>query len=267
MRAQQDCIDRYGEAVPLNPLPSRSRQRTAARAALVVALAIVLTACGGSSGSDAKARAARALKDCRAQWSDVGDSVVGMDQDPNPSALAERWNSVIATVDYYKTVDTAKNCQSTIETQLKAVTSLREFSDKLHPYDMAYQLSQVRAAIDLYLNDPLPAPVRDENHKLVRPPTKEAVTTAMQTLTDNAAAANAELDPGWEQTKSVDLTDVKTLTTTMQDLDFLAQDSPHWRTCEEALQVLVAAVRFQEGLVGPSAPPSSSPTDVTTPAG
>jgi hypothetical protein len=33
----------------------------------------------------------------------------------------------------------------------------------------------------------------------------------------------------------------------MQDLDFLAQDSPHWRQCEEALQVLVAAVRAQEG--------------------
>jgi len=234
---------------------------------LVTVLAVTLSGCGDDAHSEARAKAERAIKDCRAQWSDVGDSVAGMDQDPNPSALAERWNSVIATVDYYKTSTSAKNCQANVETQLKAVTSLREFSDKLHPYDMAYQLAQVRASVDLYLNDPLPAPVRDENHKLVKPPTKAAVTTAMQTLTDNAAPANAELEPGWEQTKSVDLTDVNALTTTMQDLDFLAQDSPHWRKCEEALQVLVAAIRFQEGLVGQSATPSQGPTDATTPAG
>jgi hypothetical protein len=236
------------------------RSSATARAVLVVALVLAVAGCGGGSKDSAAAKAAHALKDCRAQWSDVGESVVGMDQDPNPSALADRWNSVIATVDYYKTIDSAKNCQTTIEAQLKAVTSLRQFSDKLHPYDMAYQLSQVRAAIDLYLNDPLPAPARDENHKLVKPPTKKAVTEAMQTLTDNAASANAELEPGWEQTKSVDLTDVTALTTTMQDLDFLAQDSPHWRSCEEALQVLVAAVRFQEGLIGQPASPTASPT-------
>jgi hypothetical protein len=229
---------------------------------VVVATALVMGAagCGDDSTTRAKAKAERAVKDCRSQWSDVGDSVVGMDKDPNPSALAERWNSVIATVDYYKSSASAKNCQANIETQLKAVTALRQFSDKLHPYDMAYQLEQVRAAIDLYLNDPLPAPARDENHKRVLPPTKAAVTEAMQTLTANADAANAELEPGWEQTKSVDLTDVTALTTTMQDLDFLAQDSPHWRKCEEALQVLVAAIRFQEGLVGQPGAPSASPT-------
>jgi hypothetical protein len=191
-----------------------------------------------------------------------------MDEDPNPSALADRWNSVIATVQYYRNVDTAKDCQQLVETQLKAVTSLRQFSEKLRPYDMTYQLSQVRAAIDLYLNDPLPKPARDENHKRVLPPTKTEVSAAMQTLTDNAAKANAELQPGWEQTKSVDLTDVTALTKTMHDLDFLAQDSPHWRSCEEALQVLVSAIRFQEGLVasGPGSP-SNGPTDATTPAG
>ncbi|HET6168104.1 MAG TPA: hypothetical protein VFE07_14830 [Marmoricola sp.] len=245
----------------------RPWHRAALPVVLAAVLTVALTGCGDSGDSKAKAKAERALKDCRAQWSDVGDSVVGMDQDPNPSALAERWNSVIATVDYYKTSKSAKNCQSNVETQLKAVTALRQFSDKLHPYDMAYQLDQVRAAVDLYLNDPLPAPARNENNKLVKPPTKAEVTAAMQSLTANAAAANAELEPGWEQTKSVDLTDVDALTTTMQDLDFLAQDSPHWRTCEQALQVLVAAIRFQEGLVGQPSAPSASPTDATTPAG
>jgi len=241
--------------------------RTALSAAIVALVATTLVACGQASGSSASAKAERALKECRAQWREVGNSVVGMDEDTNPSALADRWNSVIATVEYYKTTDSAKNCQTTIETQLKAVTSLRQFSEKLRPYDMTYQLAQVRAAVDLYLNDPLPAAVRGEDGKRVPPPTKAAVAAAMQTLTDNAAQANAELEPGWAQTKSVDLTDVTTLTTTMQDLDFLAQDSPHWRACEEALQVLVAAIRAQEGLSGPAtaATPSTSPTDATTP--
>jgi hypothetical protein len=250
------------------------RQRTWTRAVLLasaaLAFAAVLVGCGEGPKSDSEANAARALKECRAQWAEVGESVLGLDQDPNPSALGDRWTSVIATVEYYKHTDTAKNCQSTVENQLKSVTVLRQFSEKLRPYDMTYQLAQVRAAIDLYLNDPLPEPVRDENGKRLRPPTKEAVAQAMQTLTDNAPAANEELAPGWEQTETVDLTDVDALTTTMQDLDFLAQDSPHWRQCEEALQVLVAAIRFQEGLVGvqsasPSSTPSGTPSDATTP--
>jgi hypothetical protein len=90
----------------------------------------------------------------------------------------------------------------------------------------------------------------------------------MATLADDAAAANAELQPGWQETTSVDLTDAAAVTKSMQDLDFLAQDSPHWRRCEEALQVLVAAIRAQEGLSGPATPSTSpSPTDATSPAG
>jgi hypothetical protein len=251
-------------------LRQRTWTRTALRACVVGALAVSLVACGQDSKSDSEAKAERALKACRAQWAEVGDSVMGLEQDPHPSALADRWNSVVATVEYYKSTKSARNCQHLIEAQLKAVTSLRQFSEKLRPYDMTYQLDQVRAAVDLYVNDPLPQPVRGPNHKLVRPPTKAAVSQSMQALTGNAQLANEELEPGWEQTKSVDLTDVEALTKTMQDLDFLAQDSPHWRQCEEALQVLVAAIRFQEGLVegqSPSASPSDSPTDATTPAG
>jgi hypothetical protein len=241
-----------------------SSTRVALRVLVGALLVVALAGCGQGAKPDKDAKAAAALKACRAQWADVGETVLGLDQDPHPSALADRWNNVIATVQYYKTVDSAKNCQSTIETQLKAVTSLRQFSDKLHPYDMTYQLDQVRAAIDLYLNDPLPEPVRGADHKRVRPPTKPAVSQAMQTLTDNAEQANEELQPGWQQTTSVDLTDVAALTKTMQDLDFLAQDSPHWRQCEQALQVLVAAIRFQEGLVdGQSPSPSDAPTDAT----
>lgn len=247
------------------------QQRWAARAlratltaALTVALGVGLGGCGEASGTDAEAAAERALADCRSQWREVGESVDRMDEDPHPSSLADRWTSVIATVEYYKTTETATNCQANVETQLKAVTALRQFSDKLRPYDMTYQASQARAAIDLYLNTELPAPVVGENGRKVRPPAKAAVAEAMQALNDNAEQANVELEPGWAQTSSVDLTDVTALTQTMQDLDFLAQDSQYWQRCEEALQVLVAAIRFQEGLVGA---PTSGPTDVTTPTG
>jgi hypothetical protein len=245
---------------------SRPPQRFRAVVAVVLgaACATALVACGTSSDSSASATQDRALHDCRARWHDVGDSVLGMDRDPHPSALADRWNSVIATVAYYQSTDTAKDCQARVASQLEAVTALRQFSDKLRPYDMTYQLDQVRPAIDLYLNDPLPTPPPDERGRKVRPPAKAAVTAAMKTLTDNAAAANAELQPGWQQTSSVDLTDAAAVTSTMHDLDFLAQDSPHWRACEDALQVLVAAIRAQEGLAGP-ARPSPAPTDATTP--
>jgi hypothetical protein len=235
-------------------------------ALLALLLAVVMGGCGQDGGSPSDARAERALKACRAQWHDVGDSVLGMDQDSNPSSLAERWTSVIATVEYYQTTDSSKDCQTNIETQLKAVTALRQFSEKLRPYDMTYQLAQVQAAVDLYLHDPLPDPVRGESGKKVRPPSKAAVTQAMDTLTANAAQANTELQPAWGQAASVDLGDVSALTTTMQDLDQLAQDSPHWVRCEQALQVLVAAIRAQEGLSG-GATPSAGPTDATTPAG
>jgi hypothetical protein len=228
---------------------------------------VCLTGCGQAGNAHPAAKAGQhAVDACRSQWKDVAESVVGMDQDDNPSALADRWNSVIATVDYYRTTDEAKDCQRRVDAQLEAVTALRQFSEKLRPYDMTYQLGQVRAAIDLYLNDPLPAPARNENGKKTPPPSKAAVSTAMTTLARDAAAANAELQPGWQQTTSVDLTDVAALSKTMQDLDFLAQDSPHWRRCEQALQVLVAAIRAQEGASGP-ATPSTAPTDATSPAG
>jgi hypothetical protein len=249
--------------MPRPPKSLRAARRSAfrgiPRTVLLAALAAALVACGGQGGSSAEAKAEQALKACRAQWRDVGNSVLGMDQDTNPSALADRWTTVIATVEYYQNTDTAKACQDRIEAQLKAVTALRQFSEKLRPYDMTYQLAQVRAAVDLYLNDPLPDAVSDDTGRKVEPPTKAAVTAAMQTLSENAEQANVELQPGWEQTSAVDLTDVSALTQTMQDLDFLAQDSPHWRACEEALQVLVAAIRAQEGLSGSSSvTPSAS---------
>lgn len=227
---------------------------------MALAVSMGISACGADK-TPAKTPSS-ALEECHDQWAEVAESIVGLDEDPNPSALATRWTSVVATVDYYRNTETAKDCQTQVESQVKAITLLRQFSDRLHPYDMAYQLARVNASIDLYLHEPLPTPARNENGKLVKPPTKAAVTAAITTLTAQASKANSELQPGWGQLASVELTDPAAVKTALDDLDFLAQDSPSWRQCQAALQVVVAAVQAQEGTVGG---PASSPT--ATPSG
>lgn len=230
--------------------------------AAAVTMALVAAVGVGACGAD-KAPAktsSSALKECQDQWGEVAESVVGLDEDPNPSALATRWTSVVATVDYYRNTKTAKDCQAQVESQVKAITLLRQFSERLRPYDMAYQLARVNASVDLYLHEPLPAPARNENGKLVKPPSKASVTAAIGTLTAQASQANTELQPGWGQLASVELTDPAAVKAAIDDLDFLAQDSPGWRQCQAALQVVVAAVQAQEGTVGGPAPsPTATP--------
>lgn len=245
----------------------RSRRAGPVRPDLLLAVALVfmlvVTGCGGDEKKPAKPTG-QTTSECRAQWHDVGQSVLGLDQETEPSSLASRWTAIVATIQYHETSATAKDCQPTIEAQVKAITALRQLSDKLRPYDMSYQLRQVTAAIDLYVHDPLPAPARNDNGKLVRPPTKAAVQQAMATLTANASAADTELQPGWGQLASVDLDDATALRSAIEDLDQLAQDSIPWRRCEEALQVLVAAVHAQEGIT--DATPTPTPTPTATPA-
>jgi hypothetical protein len=228
---------------------------------VVTALALGFGTVGcGAEKKDAQATPT-SLQDCRDQWHDVAESIVGLDEDNDPSALASRWTSVLATVDYYENTDTAKGCQENVEAQVKAITLLRQFSDKLRAYDMAYQVARAAASIDLYLHDPLPAPARNENGKLIQPPTQAAVTAAFQTLTEQAPSANTELQPGWAQLASVELTDAEAVTAALKDLDFLAQDSPSWRQCEQALQIVTAAISAQEGTVAsPTASATATPT-------
>jgi len=233
--------------------------------AVAGALALVLVPLSGCSDSPRKPAGDKAVpqsvKECRAQWHDVGESVLGLDQDTDPSSLASRWTTVIATVDYYETSTTAANCQATIESQVQAITALRQFSDRLRPYDMAFQLDRVSAAVDLYLHDPVPPPVRGANGKPVKAPSHDQVAAAMATLTAQAADANGELQPAWEHLASVSIDDEAAVTAALGDLDSLAQAGTHWQACQRALQVIVAATRAQEGLLGtPEDQASGSPT-------
>ena len=228
----------------------------------------------GCSNDDSPAKAATKtvsvdLKECRDQWHDVAESVLGLDQDTDPSSLASRWTTVIATVDYYESSTTATDCQARVEAQVNAISALRQFSERLRPYDMTYQLQQVSATVDLYLHDPVPRPVKGANGKTVKPPTHEQVQAAMTTLTNQAAAANAELQPAWEHLASVSIDDEAAVTSALDDLDALAQAGARWTACQHALQVIVAARRAQEGLLGaPEDQASGSPAAAPpTPSG
>lgn len=232
------------------------RLATTIAVALALGLGAVATGCGEDDPVAEPTGVPQTLQECRDQWSEVGESVLGLDEDPDPSALASRWNSITATVVLYENTESAANCQANIEAQITAIDLLREFMAKLRPYDMEYQLGQVAAAVDLYLNDELPAPTKDASGKTVPPPSKKVLRLAAADLTEKAAAANAELRPSWTQLATVELTDEDAVKDALADLDALAQASPSWTACQEALQVIVAAIAAQEGGVpAPSATP------------
>lgn len=233
----------------------------------VAALLVVpaLSGCGGADQGPAKKEptiSAR-LAQCQEQWHDVADSVLGLDEDTDPSALAGRWTTVIATVDYYENSTDSQDCQERIEAQVKAITALRQFSERLRPYDMTFQLRRVSAAVDLYLHDPVPKPVKGPSGKPVKPPTHHQVSEALGVLQDQAAAANAELQPAWSHLVSISLDDDAVVSDALDDLDALAQAGTHWRACQQALQVIIAATRAQEGLLGT---PEDQPSRSATPA-
>lgn len=209
------------------------------------------------------------LQICRDQWDEVASNVVGLDQDENPSALRKRWSNVLATVSIYQETDTAENCEENIEALSTGITQLRQFSLRLQPYDMEFQTDRVADDVTRYVSDPLPEPVR-KGKKLVKPPTKQAVTAALATLTAQAAAANADLAPPWGQLNAIELTDTAAVESALQDLEFYAKDSTSWVACKEALKVINTAIRAMPPVPSvPSVPSaSSSPTapPSTTPA-
>lgn len=233
------------------------------RAALVasVVLSLGTASCGADKKSGSTGTTGDPVQVCRNQWHEVAANLVGLDVDEHPSAMAKRWQNVLATVTIYEDTKTADKCQENIETLSTGITELRQFNARVQPYDMEYQVDRVADGITRYLADPLPAPVRKDG-KLVKPPTKAAVLEALATLTGNAGAANADLAPAWGQLIGISLDDQTALATALQDLDFLAKDSTSWVACRNALKVLDAAILNQQPASGTPAP---SPSATSTP--
>ena len=90
------------------------------------------------------------------QWKDLGKQVRGNDEKTNPSALAPRWNSVVATIDYYASSAKASGCDKAVDRQKDAITALTAFGTKLAPYDMELRLEQVRDDAEAYAAAPRP---------------------------------------------------------------------------------------------------------------
>jgi hypothetical protein len=240
------------------------RRTRCALVAALTTLGLSSVSCGASVSQPSAAATSPAQNQCHQQWREVAKSVAGLDKVIYPSALATRWVTVLATVDYYLKTNDGSGCQIDVERQIDAITQLRKFSIQLQPYDMAFQADQVSADVERYLADPLPAAVHKPHGKVIRPPTKSAVTQAISVLNAHAAAANDYLAPGWGQLASVELTDATQVSAELGDLAQLAHESQDWNLCRGALAVIAAALNAPQAAT-PSATPTSTPTGTPTP--
>jgi hypothetical protein len=222
------------------------------RAAIAVALVLLVTGCGSdekkADGPD------KATVACRGQWKDLAKQVRGNDQKTNPSALAERWNTVDASIEYYQSSAKASGCDEAIEHQKDAITALTTFGEKLAPYDMELRLEQVRDAATAYAAGPRPTPspspsATPKNKKKQRkqkppplPPAPAAVAAALKTMTTQAPVATEQQGPGWDQARVIELTDPAAVAKSVKDLAFLSTESPAWRSCAASLALIKAAL-------------------------
>jgi hypothetical protein len=224
------------------------------RAATAVALVLLLAGCGSkdSSGNGPD----KATLACRGQWKDLGKQVRGNDQKTNPSALAERWNTVDATIEYYQSSAKASGCDEVIDRQKAAITALTTFGQKLAPYDMELRLEQVRDAASAYAAGPRPTPSpsptaspKNKQGKKQKkpkppplPPAPATVAAALRTMVAQAPVATQQQGPGWQQARVAELTDPAAVAKSVKDLAFLSTQSPAWRSCAASLALIKAAL-------------------------
>jgi hypothetical protein len=224
---------------------------------VVLALLLGTTGCG-TQRSEARTGPDRATLDCRQQWSDLGDTLRGRDAQTTPSALADRWNSVIATIDYYADSATAHDCSTTLSGQRTRITQLEEFSARLHRFDVGYLMSDVAGLATDYLARPLPPPRRlpaKAGHKTakgkqrvttVKPPSKAEVRAALTSLQKDAELSVADMQAGWQEANAIDLSDPAQQRKAVKDLTFLAGDSTPFQASLAAIRLLREAVQFGE---------------------
>lgn len=205
----------------------------------VIAAALTLTLLGGCGG-EAEPRK-RTAEQCRTEWGEVAQQVYEMDTEGYPSALSERWSTIIAGAEYQRDFGDGKDCSAQVAAAVDSIDTLRRFSGRLRAFDMEYQLHIVAPQAELYLTDDLP-----KARKGVKPPGKALVRKAYQLLRQRADDANQQLTPAWQQALSIDLEDADAVQRAIQDLDRLAVSSPAFKDCQDALDVIVKAIKAQE---------------------
>lgn len=215
----------------------RARRRSAFLGTLV--LMVTLAGCGGAAeptGPRAGKTTApdRETADCRDQWRALGQEIKGNDEVTVPSALPERWTSVIATVDYYATSAKATDCKDRLDAQRKAIEQLTTFSAALRSWDMEYRLGLVKASAAKYAASPAPK-------KGNRPKPKQ-VAAALKELTTQAPVATQQQDPAWQQAAVTEVADTAAVRKATKDLDVVSGESPAFRRCRAALGVIGKAL-------------------------
>lgn len=223
---------------------------------LLLALSLAAGGCGGSSDAgSAEKEPSKATTACRERWSDLADDVNGREKKTNPSALAQRWSSIAATISHYATAGTESDCDGTLTDVEQAMTDLTGFGGKLAAYDMELRLQQVKAGAEEYAASPrpdTPAPsaapkTKGKKAKKPRPaplpPKPAAVAKALGTLTRQAPLATKQQEAGWQQARAVELSDAKAVAKAERDLEFLSTQSPAYRASTAALTRIRAALK------------------------
>jgi len=210
--------------------------RRSLTAVALVALALGAAGCG--NGDVAQPDSADAS--CRAQWKDLADSIAtrtpDTDEPAQPSALADRWNTVAAGVQYYVTSATVKDCGDTLSNQRLSIDALIDFETGLQAFDMEYQRDQLTGPAQAYLDGALPEP------KKGKAVPKAKVTEALDVLSAQATTASTDLQPGWQEANEVDLADRDAVQQAISDLTLLGKHSTAYQECQIAVDTIRKAI-------------------------
>ena len=173
---------------------------------LVIGVLLVVAGCG-SDDSEAKAdEPSKAALECREQWKDLEADVEGRETQTYPSALAPRWNGIVAAVDYYAAGATADDCGKTIEDAEEGHRRADGLRGQAAPFDMERRLAAVKEDAEAYADGspppaPKPSPAKKgkKAKKPPRPPKPADIEAALATLTKQAPLATEQQEPAWQQ--------------------------------------------------------------------
>jgi hypothetical protein len=237
----------------------RPRARAGRATVAGVTLALLLAGCGSNEKKVVRDEGpSKETLACRGEWKDLGQEVEGRDEQTNPSALAPRWNSVVATIGYYETSATEKDCDDAIDRQQESINKLTSFAAKLAPYDVELKLDRVRDDAEAYAAGPRPprpkpSPVpkgKKQNAKKPKrpplPPKPADIAAALKTLVAQAPVATRQQGPGWQQARVVELSDAAAVRKAVKDLAFLSTESRAYRKCSAALAEIRTALAARE---------------------
>jgi hypothetical protein len=223
---------------------------------LVLGLLLVTAGCGSDESEKKADEPSKAALACRDSWKDLEADVDGRDSMTNPSALAPRWNSIVATVGYYAAGATADDCGETIEAAKKNMDALTAFGAKLRPFDMEFRLEAIELDATAYAAGPRPpapkpSPAKKgkkakKAEKPQRPPKPADVKAALATLTKQAPLATDQQAPAWQQARAADLDDAAAVKKAVKDLAFISSESKAYRAASAALAKIRPALKATE---------------------